>query len=87
MLDVVQNYSLIKQITCKVYYGSRFSLLRTRIEPEDLEIDNLTSSYFGDEYYIDINTFKEELSRSLKDFPSLSCKRFFPLNKTGQAIT
>lgn len=32
-----------------------------KIEPEDLEIDNLTSSYFGDEYYIDINTFREEL--------------------------
>ena len=32
-----------------------------KIEPQDLEIDNLNSSYFGDEYYIDINTFKEEL--------------------------
>ena len=32
-----------------------------KIEPQDLEIDDLTSSYFGDEYYIDINTFKEEL--------------------------
>lgn len=33
-----------------------------KIEPQNLEIDNLNSSYFGDEYYIDINTFKEELS-------------------------
>lgn len=32
-----------------------------KIEPQNLEIDNLNSSYFGDEYYIDINTFKEEL--------------------------
>lgn len=32
-----------------------------KIEPQNLEIDDLTSSYFGDEYYIDINTFKEEL--------------------------
>lgn len=32
-----------------------------KIEPQDIEIDNLNSSYFGDEYYIDINTFKEEL--------------------------
>ena len=32
-----------------------------KIEPQVLEIDNLNSSYFGDEYYIDINTFKEEL--------------------------
>ena len=32
-----------------------------KIEPQELEIDNLNSSYFGDEYYIDINTFKEEL--------------------------
>lgn len=32
-----------------------------KIEPHDFEIDNLNSSYFGDEYYIDINTFKEEL--------------------------
>lgn len=32
-----------------------------KIEPQDFEIDNLNSSYFGDEYYIDINTFKEEL--------------------------
>lgn len=32
-----------------------------KIESQDLEIDNLNSSYFGDEYYIDINTFKEEL--------------------------
>lgn len=32
-----------------------------KIEPQDLEIDDLNSSYFGDEYYIDINTFKEEL--------------------------
>ena len=32
-----------------------------KIEPQDLEIDNLNSSYFGNEYYIDINTFKEEL--------------------------
>lgn len=33
-----------------------------KIEPQALEINNLNSSYFGDEYYIDINTFKEELS-------------------------
>ena len=32
-----------------------------KIEPQVMEIDNLNSSYFGDEYYIDINTFKEEL--------------------------
>lgn len=32
-----------------------------KIEPQVLEIDNLNSSYFGDEYYIDINAFKEEL--------------------------
>ena len=32
-----------------------------KIEPQNLEIDDLTSSYFGDEYYIDINTFNEEL--------------------------
>ena len=32
-----------------------------KIEPQDIEIDNLNSSYFVDEYYIDINTFKEEL--------------------------
>lgn len=32
-----------------------------KIEPQDLEIDSLNSSYFGDEYYIEINTFKEEL--------------------------
>ncbi len=32
-----------------------------KIEPQNLKIDNLNSSYFGDEYYIDINTFKEEL--------------------------
>lgn len=32
-----------------------------KIELQNLEIDDLTSSYFGDEYYIDINTFKEEL--------------------------
>lgn len=25
-----------------------------KIEPQNLEIDDLTSSYFGDEYYIDI---------------------------------
>lgn len=45
---------------------AREQAVRTRklffkIEPQDLEIDNLNSSYFGDEYYIDINTFKEEL--------------------------
>ena len=32
-----------------------------KIEPQVLEIDNLNSSYFGNEYYIDINAFKEEL--------------------------
>jgi len=32
-----------------------------KIEPQNLEIDDLTSSYFGDEYFFDINTFKEEL--------------------------
>ena len=32
-----------------------------KIEPQVLEIDNLNSSYFGYEYYIDINAFKEEL--------------------------
>ena len=32
-----------------------------KIESQELEIDNINSSYFGDEYYIDINTFKEEL--------------------------
>ena len=32
-----------------------------KIEPQVLEIDNLNSSYFGDEYYIDITAFKEEL--------------------------
>lgn len=32
-----------------------------KIEPQNLKIDDLTSSYFSDEYYIDINTFKEEL--------------------------
>ena len=32
-----------------------------KIELQDLEIDSLNSSYFVDEYYIDINTFKEEL--------------------------
>ena len=28
-----------------------------KIESQGLEIDNLNSSYFGDEYYIDIDTF------------------------------
>ena len=32
-----------------------------KIESQDLEIDNLNSSYFGTEYFIDIRTFKEEL--------------------------
>lgn len=32
-----------------------------KIESQELKIDNMNSSYFGDEYYIDINTFKEEL--------------------------
>lgn len=32
-----------------------------KIESQDLEIDNLNSSYFGTEYFIDISTFKEEL--------------------------
>ena len=32
-----------------------------KIEPQNLEIENLNSSYFGDEYFFDINTFKEEL--------------------------
>ena len=32
-----------------------------KIEPQNLEIENLNSSYFGDEYFFDINTSKEEL--------------------------
>ena len=62
MLDVVQNYSLIKQITCKVYYGSRFSLLRTRIEPEDLEQMVFLKLYHNDLYKV----YSDEYS--LKNF-------------------
>ena len=32
-----------------------------KIEPQDLDIANLRGAYFGNEYYIDIKTFKEEL--------------------------
>ena len=32
-----------------------------KIESKELVIDKLNSSYFGDEYYIDLKTFKEEL--------------------------
>lgn len=32
-----------------------------KIESQDLTIENINISYFDDEYYIDINTFKEEL--------------------------
>ena len=32
-----------------------------KIELQDLEIDNLNNSYFGDEYFFDISSFKEEL--------------------------
>ena len=32
-----------------------------KIEPQELDITNLKSTYFGEEYYIDIKTFREEL--------------------------
>ncbi len=66
---ITENASLYFVVLCK--NGTQLVIAREqagrtrklffKIEPQVMEIDNLNSSYFGDEYYIDINTFKEEL--------------------------
>lgn len=62
MLDVLQNYELIKKISEKVYYGSKFALLRSRIDPEDLEQMVFLKLYHNDLYKV----YSDEYS--LKNF-------------------
>lgn len=60
-LYFVVLYKNDSQLVIAREQAGRTRKLFFKIEPQNLEIDNLNSSYFGDEYYIDINTFKEEL--------------------------
>ena len=60
-LYFVVLYKNDSQLVIAREQAGRTRKLFFKIEPQNLEIDKLNSSYFGDEYYIDINTFKEEL--------------------------